>query len=118
VPLSASSVQSETLAPVRTTPAIHQELLKTEPVPEYVQLPVTGNHRLFIQAGAFAKSENATRLQQNLSRLGNASVSTIAINGTTFYRVRLGPVADVAGADALLAKVKQAGAAAARTVVD
>jgi rare lipoprotein A len=93
-------------------------LLKTEPVPEVVQLPVTGQNRLYIQAGAFTVPANATRMQQSLAPLGTASISTIVINGTKFYRVRLGPVPDVPHADALLAKVRQSGAAGARTVVD
>jgi len=112
------AVQSETLDPVRTTPETHQQLLITKPVQEVVMVPVTGNNHLFIQAGAFTVSENATKLQRSLTALGSTSVSTIVINGRTFYRVRLGPVADVAHADALLVKVRQAGVAGARTVVD
>jgi rare lipoprotein A len=115
---SIEPVQTETLEPVRTTPETHRELLATKPVPEVVQLPITGHNRLFVQAGAFTVPENATRLQQNLARFGTTSVSTIVINGKTFYRVRLGPVADVAHADALLSKLKQAGTTEARTVVD
>jgi rare lipoprotein A len=57
-------------------------------------------------------------MQQSLAKFGNTSVSTIVINGTTFYRVRVGPVKDVAHADALLSKIKQSGASGARTVVD
>ena len=111
-------VQSETLEPLRSTPETHAQLLKTEPVPEVVQLPVTGRNQLYIQAGAFTVMDNATRMQQHLAQIGATSVSTIVINGTTFYRVRVGPIANVAQADALLSKVKQAGAPAARTVVD
>lgn len=113
-----SPVQSETLAPIQTTPETHQQLLQTKPVAEVVQLPVTGSHPLYIQAGAFTVVDNATKLQHSLTPLGSTSVSTIVINGKTFYRVRVGPVADVAKADALLVKVRQAGATAARTVVD
>ena len=116
--LSPSAVQSQVLAPIRTTPEIHRELLQTKPVPQFVQLPVTGSGRLYIQAGSFTVAENATKLQKSLTRLSATSVSTIVINGTKFYRVRLGPVPDVVHADALLSKVKQAGASAARTVVD
>jgi rare lipoprotein A len=117
-PLATAPVQSETLEPIRTNPETHQQLLATKPVQEVVQLPVTSNTHLFIQAGAFTVSENANKLQQSLNRLGSTSISTIAINGKTFYRVRVGPVSDVAHADALLAKVRDMGAANARTVVD
>jgi len=117
-PLTTTSVQSETLAPVRTTPEVHRQLLATQPVPEVVQLPVTGNNRLFVQVGAFTVSENAIKLQQSMARYGNTSVSSVVINGTKFYRVRVGPVADVPHADALVAKLKQAGTVGARTVID
>jgi rare lipoprotein A len=119
-PLTVSSapVETETLKPVRSTEETHRELLQTKPVPTVVQLPVTGKNRIFVQAGAFTVPENAQRMQQRLMPLGPVSVSVIIINGKTFYRVRLGPVANVPQADALLTKVHQAGVAAARTVVD
>jgi len=115
---SLAPVEIQTLEPVRTTPETHRELLVTKPVQEVVQVPVTGNNRLFVQAGAFTIAENANRLQQGLSRFGKTSISTIVINGKTFYRVRLGPLADVAHADALLSQLKQAGTVGARTIVD
>ena len=117
-PLATAPVQSETLEPVRTNAATHEQLLKTKPVQEVVQLPITGANKLYIQAGAFTVQQNAIRLQQSLSKFGAASISTITINGTQFYRVRLGPVADVPQADDLLAKVRQSGASGARTVID
>ncbi|MDR3424999.1 MAG: septal ring lytic transglycosylase RlpA family protein [Alphaproteobacteria bacterium] len=111
-------VQTEVLHPVRTTPQTHRELERTQPVPYVLQLPVTGNNRIYVQAGAFTVAENATKLQRSLERFSPSSVSKIVINGTTFYRVRLGPIADVAHADALLSKVRHTGVTGARTVVD
>jgi rare lipoprotein A len=117
--LTSAPVESEVLSPIKTTPETHRELLATKPVAEVVQLPVTGNNQIFVQAGAFTVPENATRLQQSLSRFGATSVSTIVINGKKFYRVRIGPIPDVAHADTLLGKLKQQpGTAGARTVVD
>lgn len=113
-----TAVETQTLAPVLTTPETHQQLIATRPVAEAVQLPVTTGHGIYVQAGAFSVSDNAQRLKQSLSSVGNAAVSTTTVNGTTFYRVRLGPVQSVREADALLAKVKRAGAASARTIVD
>ncbi len=117
-PLSVTSVQTKTLEPLRTTPETHREMMRTQPLPVVLQLPVTGKTRIFVQAGAFTVPENAERLQQSLTRYGSAAISTMVVNGTKFYRVRLGPVTDVARADALLSKVKQAGVTGARTVVD
>jgi len=112
------SVTVQTLEPVKTTPAIHQELIQTKPVEEVVQVPVTGSHQLYVQAGAFTVLENANRMQQKLSSLGHTKVTEAIVNGKKFYRVRVGPVQDVPQADALLNKVKNAGVAAPRTVVD
>jgi rare lipoprotein A len=116
--LVAAPVQTETLKPIQSTAETRRELMATKPVPYAVQLPVPGNTRLFVQAGAFTVADNAQRLQKNLSRLGNTSISTAVVNGTTFYRVRVGPVGDVPQADALLKKVRLAGNSGARTVVD
>ena len=104
-----SPVETETLHPVRSTEETHRELLQIKPIPTVVQLPVTGRNRIFVQAGAFTVPENAQKMQHNLMQLGTTSISTIVINGTKFYRVRLGPVANVPQADALLSKVKRAG---------
>ncbi|MCL2474169.1 MAG: SPOR domain-containing protein, partial [Alphaproteobacteria bacterium] len=73
---------------------------------------------IYVQAGSFSSEQNAINLRHKLSGLGNATVSKALVNGQTFYRVRLGPVATVPQSDALLAKVRQAGVTEARTIVD
>ncbi|MFA5040707.1 MAG: septal ring lytic transglycosylase RlpA family protein [Bdellovibrionales bacterium] len=115
---SYSPEEQETLRPMHTTEETHLELLKTKPLPTVVQLPVTGRNRIFVQAGAFTLLENAQKMQHSLSKLGTVSISSAVINGTKFYRVRLGPIANVPQADTLLSKVKHAGVKNARTVVD
>ena len=112
------NVETKTLEPIKTTPAIHRELLKTQPVAEVVQLPVTGAHQIFVQAGAFTVLENAQKMQQSLASYGNPAVSDISVNGETFHRVRFGPLADVTQADQLLAKLHKAGIANLRTTID
>jgi rare lipoprotein A len=113
-----AAVETKTLEPIQTTPAIHQQLLETKPVAEAVIVPVTGSHQIYVQAGAFTVPENAARLQQKLSSLGHASVVNAIVNGKQFYRVRIGPIPDVEHADAMILRVKQAGVAAPRTVVN
>lgn len=115
---ASAPAQGIALRPISSTPETHRQLLNTQPVPVAVQLPVAGNSRIYIQAGSFSVAENAQKLGQTLTRYAPASVTPTVVNGTKFYRVRLGPVADVAHADALLSKVKQAGATGAHTVVD
>jgi rare lipoprotein A len=105
--------------PTHTTPAIHQQLVNTEPVPEVLQLPVTGHNHIFVQAGAFKNFENATRLQQHLAATGqHAAVSDAVVNGVKFYRVRVGPITNVAQADGALKRVTHAGVGNARIIVD
>jgi rare lipoprotein A len=111
-------VEVKQIAAIETTPEVHKQLLATKPVAQVVQVPVTGQHQIYVQAGAFTVLENATKLQQHLSPYGTVSLSNALVNGQKFYRVRLGPLASVNEADAMLSKVKNAGVAGARTVVD
>lgn len=116
---SSGSVTSEALPPPPTNRAEARAMMASiKPVQEVRQLPVTGANQIYVQAGAFTRVENATRLQQNLARLGKVAVSNAQVNGVQYYRVRVGPVPDVASADALLGKVMKSGADAARIIVD
>jgi len=118
-PLEPPSNTIETAPkPVRTTPAIHQQLVETRPVPQAVQLPVTGANHIFVQAGAFKNVDNATRLKLRLAYLGPVGVSSAVVNGARFYRVRVGPLSNVQLADDMLARVTKAGVAAPRIIVD
>ncbi len=75
------------------------------PAPQVKQMKVTGKDRIFIQAGAFAQKDNATRLQSSLGKIAKADVSLITVKGKKLYRVRLGPLKNVSEADRVLAKV-------------
>jgi len=74
--------------------------------------------RMYVQAGAFGNIDNAERVKARLSFIGDIIVSPFALNGRELYRVRVGPVYDVAAVDQLLAKVIDAGFTGARTVVE
>ncbi|MDD3029704.1 MAG: septal ring lytic transglycosylase RlpA family protein [Alphaproteobacteria bacterium] len=116
--LASAPVERETLKPVHSTRETRLQLMKTRPVQKVVQLPVTARTRLFVQAGAFSVPENAYRLKEKLDVLASTTISTVLVNGTKFYRVRLGPLKTIAEADALLTEVQDAGVPEARTVVD
>ena len=73
---------------------------------------------IFVQAGAFSQYANANRLRAQLSPLGNAQIERAMVNDREFFRVRLGPVEDVATADQLLNRVVDQGYTRARVVVD
>jgi rare lipoprotein A len=73
---------------------------------------------MFIQAGAFANLANATRLRTKLTSFGQAQVVPAYVGTQKFFRVRLGPIATLAEADSMLARVVAAGHPEARLIVD
>lgn len=66
---------------------------------------------LYVQAGAFGEAANAERLASQLRNAGHAQATVRAdmVNGRTFHRVRIGPVADVAAFDRVVSQLKQLG---------
>ena len=94
--------------------AVPSPALATQPV-QHVAVKPTG---IFVQAGAFTQYDNAHRLSAVLSGLGASRVSSAMVNGTEFFRVRIGPLPNVQQADRVLEKVIGSGQADARIVVD
>ena len=65
---------------------------------------------LYLQVGAFGVADNANRLADRLRSAGIGSVSVAVPAGTpALYRVRVGPIADVAAYDAMAARVARLG---------
>jgi rare lipoprotein A len=66
--------------------------------------------RLYLQAGAFSQIANATQLAE---RLRNAGIGKVLVRepdaSVALYRVRVGPIADVAAFDILAAQVARLG---------
>ncbi len=60
----------------------------------------------FIQAGAFSDPANAQRLEEQLTVLGPVVIEPVTVNSGQIYRVRVGPFANAAAAEALLDRVK------------
>jgi len=75
---------------------------------------------LYIQAGAFADPANAERLAGRLrgGAYGSVFVRATDFAGRRLYRVRLGPIADVAEFDRIVAALAQAGVADAHLALD
>ncbi|GLQ07269.1 septal ring lytic transglycosylase RlpA family protein [Sneathiella chinensis] len=73
---------------------------------------------IFIQAGAFVDFDNANKLSARLSSLAATKVTQVLVNGQDFYRVRIGPVDNVADADQLLARLLNSGHTEARIVIE
>lgn len=75
------------------------------PLPETVRIvPVTPTG-IYIQAGAFVSIDRATQLKARLQKFGQVNVTSARVSGLNMYRVRVGPVASVDQADALLSQV-------------
>lgn len=107
----ASAAMTE---PLGTLP---EPVLTTSPQPLITQVPVV-NTGIYVQAGAFSQFENANRARAVLSPIGNVQVSQVLIEGVDLFRVRMGPVANVAEADMLLEQMIGVGYPDSRIVID
>jgi rare lipoprotein A len=86
------------------------------PVPAPVSVPAA----LFIQAGAFSDPKNAERLLEELrgGGYGKVFVRDNEIAGRRMYRVRIGPVPDVAEYDRIVAALERIGVHDAHLALD
>ena len=75
---------------------------------------------LFVQAGAFTDRTNAERLaaRLRLGSYGTVFVRESQSSGRTFYRVRIGPVADVPAFDRTVKALESAGVSDAHLALD
>jgi rare lipoprotein A len=104
--------EGTTLVEVRAlTPGVPDTLTRSSAVPPA---------ELYVQAGAFADEQNAQRLLERLHAAGlaNAFVVSPLVNKSRLYRVRLGPVANVAEFDQLATRLQALGIADARLASD
>jgi rare lipoprotein A len=109
-------------APLAATPLAASVLtvtpLAAAPLTESTPHPATAP--LFVQAGAFADARNADRLAARLRDGGYGTVFVRAgrSTGRTLYRVRIGPVPDVAEFDRVVAALEAAGVDDAQLALD
>ncbi|HYL32837.1 MAG TPA: septal ring lytic transglycosylase RlpA family protein [Stellaceae bacterium] len=80
--------------------------------------PVPANSKMYIQAGAFSRRENAENLKARLAQFGPVNIDTARVNGANVYRVRIGPIATTGEADRLLGDVVNSGVPEARLAFD
>ena len=78
----------------------------------------TAPTRIFVQAGAFTRLDNASRLRQELRQVAQTSVQPAKIGGNRFYRVRLGPLNGVKDADMVLERLIATGHSQAKIVIE
>ena len=70
----------------------------------------------FIQAGSFKDKDLALNFEDKLKKYGKTQIAEADVGGSTYYRVRLGPVLSQNDADDLLLKVQSGGFHDARIV--
>jgi rare lipoprotein A len=82
--------------------------------------PAAAGAPLFVQAGAFSEPANAQRLAEKLRAegYGNVFVRDDQIAARRLYRVRIGPVPDVAHFDRIVAALEHAGINDAHLALD
>ena len=106
-PIAAPTVTAATLEPMTTA------------TPSAAGAPVAGAP-LFIQAGAFSDPKNAERLADKLrgGGFGNVFVRDDEIAGRRMFRVRIGPVPDVAHFDRIVTELQRTGVNDAHLALD
>ncbi|PWC66148.1 hypothetical protein TSH58_20030 [Azospirillum sp. TSH58] len=89
------------------------------PAPVVAELPVKPYEQIYVQVGAFGSQDNVTRVRARLASLGQPAQVTQTVAGRQrLQRVRVGPLASVESADAVLNQILQAGLTDAKIVVD
>lgn len=109
---SSTAIVAASNQPARTELAPAQ--LEQQPIRQVAVKPTS----IFVQAGAFTQFDNANRLSARLAGLGPTRVSSAIVNGTEFFRVRVGPLNDVAQADQMLSYLIANGSPDARILVE
>ena len=127
--IAASPTTQAPAATATTTPTIEVVPVPTAPAQSSpppvaasapVQAPVKIGAPLFVQAGAFSDPANAQRLAQRLQggAYGKVFVRDDQIAGRRMYRVRIGPVPNVADFDRIVAALERDGVHDAHLALD
>jgi rare lipoprotein A len=91
------------------------------PAPTATSVPTSAaRNGLFVQAGAFTDRTNAERLASRLrlGPYGTVFVRESQSSGRTFYRVRIGPIADVPAFDRTVKALESAGVSDVHLALD
>lgn len=83
-----------------------------------IKTPAATGSKMYIQAGAFSRRENAENLKARLERFAAVNIDAVRVNGAEVYRVRIGPIATTKEADRLLGEVVGSGIPQARLAFD
>ena len=79
---------------------------------------IAGEDNYYVQAGSFSNMNMAQNLKNQLQRYGQIKITPADVNGSTFYRVRVGPFTEQSAADSALAKIRNAGLTDAKLITE
>lgn len=113
VPAVAPVPVAETAAPPPGAPSA-----PAAPAAQAAAAVAPESARAYVQAGAFARSDNAWRAQTRLARLGAAEIDQANVDGRNLFRVRLGPFPSDAEAHRVLAAVIREGFSGSQVVFE
>jgi len=106
------------LVEVRAIDPAHPDAVPP-PAPTSV-VAANASSRIWLQLGAFGDRANAERVADAAKRQGidHVDIQSAGVNGHTIHRVRIGPLADVAAADALTPRIERLGFGAPRVAIE
>jgi rare lipoprotein A len=87
------------------TSQTREVLTDAPPLSDKVTIVPVKPTQIYVQAGAFASMDRAWRLKVQLDNFGKAAITDAKVGSVVVYRVRLGPMATVEQADAVLDKL-------------
>jgi len=105
------------LVEVRALDPAHPEA-PPPPLPKTVT--AQADTHIYLQLGAFGDRANAERVADAARRGGidHVDIESAGVNGRTVHRVRVGPLADVAAADALTPRIERLGFGPPRVAIE
>jgi rare lipoprotein A len=117
VSLTAKSSKIKSKVAVNQPPQSALELLSQSRIGEVISVAPVAT-KIWVQVGAFGSEQRANDVFLRVGSVGSGGVSMVNRLGKQLFRVRLGPVDEVAMADSMLQKVFNIGFSGARIVVD
>ncbi len=127
-PKGTGLVEVRAIDPAHPDAAVASPRAAAQPLPPSVAveraldatpLPV-GSARIYLQLGAYGERANAERALASAQRAGlrEVSIASVAVDGRTIHRVRVGPLADANAADALGARIEKLGLGTPRVAIE
>ncbi|WP_083901136.1 septal ring lytic transglycosylase RlpA family protein [Azospirillum sp. B4] len=119
LPPAKPATPERTVAAPTTIPGTTEPDGRFMPAPVVQQVAVgPGPKRIYVQAGSFTLYDNANKLRARLASIGPSFMAPTMVNGTQFFRVRVGPLDTPEQADQVLDQVVAAGNNGARVIVE